>query len=74
MVQKGYLTERDILHGIYTILVVALLMGIYLATIGGTIIVCIGVTSFIFAYLYTATKYSIAYNGYGELFVFIYKQ
>ena len=29
-------------------------------------------SSFLFAYLYTATKLSIAYNGLGEIFVFIY--
>ena len=72
MIQKGYLSENEITKAIYLLLFIALLIGTYLALIGGVIIVAIGLSAFLFAYLYTATRFSIAYNGLGELFVFIY--
>ena len=72
MIQKGYLSEYEITKAIYVVLLMALLIGIYLALIGGIIIVAIGLSAFLFAYLYTATRFSIAYNGLGEIFVFIY--
>ena len=72
MIQKGYLSENEIKTAIYVILFTALVIGVYLASIGGMIIIFIGLSSFLFAYLYTATSYSIAYNGLGEIFVFLY--
>ena len=72
MIQKGYLSENEITKAIYIVFFIALLIGIYLTLIGGMIIVVIGSSAFLFAYLYTATKFSIAYNGLGEIFVFIY--
>ena len=72
MIQKGYLSQNEIIKAIYFILLISLLIGIYLAMIGGIIIVAIGLSSFLLAYLYTATRFSIAYNGLGEIFVFIY--
>ena len=72
MIQKGYLSQNEIIKAIYFILLISLLIGIYLAMIGGIIIVAIGLSSLLLAYLYTATRFSIAYNGLGEIFVFIY--
>ena len=72
MMQKGYLTEKEILFGIYCIFLCALFIGIYLVIKGGVLILFIGLSSFLFAYLYTATRFSIAYNGLGEIFVFLY--
>ena len=72
MIQKRNLSENEIKAAIYVILFVALIIGIYLAKIGGALIILIGLSSFIFAYLYTATSYSLAYNGLGEIFVFLY--
>jgi len=72
MVQKGYLSESDILYGIYSVFLFTLLIGCYLVSVGGIIILLIGFSAFLFAYLYTATRFSIAYNGLGEVFVFLY--
>ena len=72
MIQKGYLSENEIIKAIYLVLFISLLIGTYLALIGGMLIVAIGLSAFLFSYLYTATRFSIAYNGLGELFVFIY--
>ena len=72
MIQKGYLSEKEILYGTYFIFLCALSIGFYLVSIGGVIILLIGLSSFVFTYLYTATRFSIAYNGLGEIFVFLY--
>ena len=72
MVQKGYLKENEIKNAIILALIGAVMIGFYLVFIGGLPILIIGCSSFLFAYLYTATKFSIAYNGLGEIFVFIY--
>ena len=72
MIQKGNITEIEMKKGILFILILSILVGLYLVIIGGWIILLIGVSAFLFAYLYTATNLSIAYNGLGEIFVFIY--
>ena len=72
VVEKGYLNEKEVLVGVYVLLFLAVLLGGYLVSLGGIIILMIGLSSFLFTYLYTATKLSIAYNGLGEIFVFIY--
>jgi len=72
MIQKGYLSEKEITVGIYIVFLSAFLIGVFLVTIGGYPILLIGLSAFLFAYLYTATKFSIAYNGLGEIFVFLY--
>ena len=72
MVQKGYLRSNEMEIAIIILLVLAVISGFYLVLIGGWIILLVGLSSFVLAYLYTATKFSIAYNGLGEVFVFIY--
>jgi len=72
MIQKGNITEIEMKKGILFILILSILVGLYLVISGGWIILLIGLSAFLFAYLYTATNLSIAYNGLGEIFVFIY--
>ena len=72
MVQKGYLSENEMTNAIYVVFIASLIIGSYLVSVGGFIILIIGLSSFLFAYLYTATRFAIAYNGFGEIFVFLY--
>ena len=72
MIQKGLISEKEMVKAIYIVFFMALVIGLYLANIGGWRIVLIGSSAFVFAYLYTATSFSIAYNGLGEIFVFLY--
>ena len=72
MLQMGYLTSKQMKKGIAVVFALALLSGAYLVDRGGYPILLIGLSGFLFAYLYTATKISIAYNGLGEIFVFLY--
>lgn len=53
-------------------LLIAVLCGTYLIHIGGLPILLIGVTAILFAWLYTATSYSLSYLGIADIFVLIY--
>ncbi|MDE6152273.1 MAG: 1,4-dihydroxy-2-naphthoate octaprenyltransferase [Prevotella sp.] len=46
--------------------------GVPLVFIGGWIILTIGLSAFLFAWLYTATSHSLAYLGLGDIFVLLY--
>ena len=50
----------------------AVLTGLYLCYAGGWQVLCIGLTALLFAWLYTATDYSLSYLGIADIFVFLY--
>ncbi len=72
VVQAGLLSEKQIKLGALFCFSSALLIGIYLVLIGGTPILLIGSFALISGYCYTAGPYPLAYNGLGEIFVFIF--
>ena len=53
-------------------LAISILLGAILCWIGGWTIVAIGLTAILFAWLYTATPYSLSYLGIADIFVFLY--
>lgn len=57
---------------IYIDLFIAVLCGIYLVYVGGIPILLIGIFAILFAWLYTATSYSLSYLGIADLFVFVF--
>jgi len=72
MIQSGILSQIEIKKAIGILIILGISCGIPLAIQGGWPIVIIGISSFLFAYLYTAGPFPLAYNGLGDLFVFIY--
>ena len=72
MIQSGILSQVDIKRAIGILIILGISCGIPLAIQGGWPIIIIGLSSFLFAYLYTAGPFPLAYNGLGDVFVFIY--
>jgi 1,4-dihydroxy-2-naphthoate octaprenyltransferase len=69
---EGLVSEREMLTACLVTLSIALILGAVLCYIGGWVIVVIGITAILFAWLYTATPYSLSYLGIADIFVFLY--
>lgn len=69
---EGEVTERQMLVACLITLGVCLVTGLYLVIVGGWVILLIGLTALLFAWLYTATSKSLSYLGIADIFVFLY--
>ena len=72
MLQSGLLSQAEITLAIKILFTLAILCGLPLVIHGGWPILIIGLSAFLFAYLYTAGPFPLAYHGLGDFFVFIY--
>jgi len=70
--QSGLLSKKQIKIGAIWCFILALILGCYLVYIGGIPILIIGSLSLLSGYCYTAGPYPLAYNGLGDIFVFIF--
>jgi 1,4-dihydroxy-2-naphthoate octaprenyltransferase len=68
----GYLSQREMLAGLAVIVGLAGLVGLYLAWLGGPVILVLGVAAVVSAFAYTGGPWPYGYKGLGELFVFIF--
>lgn len=68
----GLLSARELRVGIVLTAALAVLVGVYLALIGGWPIVAIGVASLLAAVLYTGGPFPFGYHGLGDIFVFVF--
>ena len=70
--QAGLLSPGQVLFGMWLTFGLAALAGLYLALVGGWLIIAIGLFSIAAAIAYTAGPFPLGYNGLGDLFVFIF--
>lgn len=69
---SGLISVKEMKWGIFLIFFTAFLLGLYLVYSVGLMILWIGIFSIITGLAYTAGPFPLAYNGLGDLFVFIF--
>ena len=70
--QAGILAPHVVKRGMVITLGAAMLVGVYLVSVGGWPIVWIGLASVACAVLYTGGPFPLAYHGLGDVFVFVF--
>ncbi len=69
---SGLLSERELLAGLAVIVGLAGLVGLYLVSVGGLVILVLGVAAIISAFAYSGGPWPYGYHGLGEVFVFVF--
>ncbi len=69
---EGWVTVAQMKFAIYLSFALAFLMGLFLVYYAGPLILMIGILSIISGFMYTAGPFPLAYNGLGDLFVFLF--
>ena len=70
--QAGLLTPSQVKYGMAVVFGLAAVLGLYLAWIGGWVIIAIGVAAILSAIAYTGGPFPLGYYGLGDLFVFLF--
>jgi len=70
--QAGMLTPTQVKRGLAVILALAILFGLYLASLRGWTVIWLGAAAILSAVAYTGGPYPLGYHGLGDVFVFIF--
>ena len=68
----GLVTPRQLEIAIGLVIVLAGMVGLYLTTVGGPVLLVVGVLAVIAALAYTGGPWAYGYRGLGEVFVFLF--
>ena len=69
---EGLISEKQMLRACVVAAILSVATGAFLVYKGGCIILLIGLSALLFAWLYTATSHSLSYLGIADIFVFLY--
>lgn len=70
--QAGLLTPSQVKTGMAIVFGAAAVFGLYLAWIGGWVIIAIGIAAILSAIAYTGGPFPLGYYGLGDVFVFLF--
>lgn len=68
----GLISAEEMKGATYITMGLAFLLGLYLVWHAGWVILALGIASLLFGVLYTGGPFPLAYNGLGDVFVFIF--
>jgi 1,4-dihydroxy-2-naphthoate polyprenyltransferase len=68
----GLLSQRELVAGTAIVVGMAALVGLYLVTVGGPVLLVIGGLAILSAFAYTGGPWPYGYHGLGEVFVFVF--
>ncbi|MBN2570965.1 MAG: 1,4-dihydroxy-2-naphthoate polyprenyltransferase [Ignavibacteriales bacterium] len=66
------ISKKEMAFGLIVVYSVCFLLGLYLVYLGSWIILIVGIFSILMSVAYTAGPFPLAYNGLGDVFVFLF--